>query len=386
MSRIGFILLICTFLFSCHENSKDLEVVSIALWDQNDTSHKNYRIPSLIVTKKNTLLAFAEGREAGDTGNIDILLKRSLDNGLTWEDQILVWNEGNNTCGNPCPVVDQSTGRIYLFMTWNLGTDHEYDIIRKRSTSTRIPYLTYSDDDGLTWSNPQSLMDTCKDEEWGWYATGPGVGIQLKSETYKDRLIIPCNNSYDDLENINRDGFGYGAHVLISDDHGENWRMSEIITPDVNESQIVELEDGALMINMRSYHGKQSRAVAYSYDGGETWSDVTHDPQLVESVCQGSIIKYGEVKNNSMYLFSNPAVPNGRSHMTIKSSFDEGETWVNSKLIYEGPSAYSSLTKLPNGHIGLFFEMGEKNPYEKMMFLSLSPEYIFNSQPIFINL
>ena len=85
-----------------------------------------------------------------------------------------------------------------------------------------------------------------------------------------------------------------------------------------------------------------------------------------------------------MYLFSNPAVSNGRTHMTIKSSFDEGNSWSNSKLIYEGPSAYSNLAKLPNGNIGLFFEMGEENPYEKMKFLSFKPETLFKADPVFI--
>ncbi len=96
-------------------------------------------------------MAFAEGREAGDAGDIDILLRRSTDNGHSWEEQILVWNDDTNTCGNPCPVIDQITGRIILFMTWNLGSDHEDVIIKKESESTRVPYMAYSDDDGLSW-------------------------------------------------------------------------------------------------------------------------------------------------------------------------------------------------------------------------------------------
>jgi sialidase-1 len=352
------------------------------LWDKTNTSHNNYRIPSLIVTKENTLLAFAEGRESGDTGDIDMLLRRSTDNGKTWEDQIIVWDDRENTCGNPCPVVDHATGRIFLFMTWNLGDDREYDIIRKKSKNTRVPYMTYSDDDGLTWSEPQSLMDTSKKPEWGWYATGPGVGIQMTSKNYKDRLIIPCNNSFNDPENMNRDGFGFGAHVLISDDHGESWRMSELIAPEVNESQVVELEDGKLVMNMRSYNGKQSRAIAYSNDGGETWSEVMNDSQLVEPICQASFSKYGNYKGKIMYLFSNPATPTNRTNMTIKLSFDETETWSNSKLIYSGPSAYSNLARLPNGNIGLFFEMGKNNPYEKMMFVSISPDELFQKEAI----
>ncbi len=239
------------------------------LWSKEGTSHNNYRIPSIIDTKKNTLLAFSEGREKGDSGNIDILLKRSVDNGNTWEDQIIDWDDANNTCGNPTPVIDQNTGVVILLMTWNLGSDQEADIVRKKSKNTRIPYITYSDDDGLTWSKPKNLSESAKNESWGWYATGPGVGIQMKSDKYKERLLIPCDNSYDDPENIKRNGYEYEAHVLFSDDGGKNWSMSEMISPEVNESQIVELSDCVLMMNMRSYHGKSSRAISYSYDGGE---------------------------------------------------------------------------------------------------------------------
>lgn len=348
------------------------------LWSVTDSSHNNFRIPSIIVTKKNTILAFAEGREAGDSGNIDILLKRSTDNGKSWSKQTTVWNDGENTCGNPCPVIDQNTGRIYLFMTWNLGSDHEDKIIQKQSKDSRKPYMTYSDDDGLTWSIPKNLTTTCKDPDWGWYATGPGVGIQLKSGKFKNRLIIPANNSYsvtNEKEAI-RDGFGYGAHIIYSDDNGANWSRSAIIKPGCNESQIVELSNGDLLMNMRSYNNLDSRAIAYSEDGGMSWSDIKHDEQLVESICQASLISYGKYENKNLFLFSNPAVSESRDHMTIKSSFDECETWSFSKLINAGPSAYSCMTVLPNGNVGIFYETGIKSPYETLLFRSIPVEQL----------
>ncbi|MCK3684391.1 sialidase family protein [Maribellus sp. YY47] len=383
---IPFALLII-MAASCKVNS-GLEKNAILvkeIWSQADSSYKNFRIPSLIVTKNNTLLAFAEGREGGDTGNIDLLLKRSTDNGQTWESQTVVWDDGNNTCGNPCPVIDQSTGRIILFMTWNLGSDHESDIIRKQSEDTRVPYMTYSDDDGLTWATPRNMLETCKDTSWGWYATGPGIGIQLTSGKYKGRLVIPCNNSYDDPDSKKLDGFNYGCHVLLSDDGGTTWRMSEPITPLVNESQVVELSDGTLLMNMRSYHEKAYRAVSISTDGGETWSEIQHAAQLTEPVCQASLFHFGKYKGKEMYLFSNPAVPFSRTNMTIKTSFDDCSSWSNSKLIYQGPSAYSCLTRLPNGNVGLFFECGEKNPYEKMLFVSFDPKELFTPGSVLAN-
>jgi hypothetical protein len=145
--------------------------------------YNRYRIPSLILTKQGTLLAFCEGRIAGDTGDIDTLVRRSEDGGTTWGKYQVVWSEGSNTFGNPCPVVDQSTGRIYLLSTWNLGTDHESQIISWKSKDVRHPYICHSDDDGKSWSKPVCISDSARLDDFRWYATGPGIGIQIKSGT-----------------------------------------------------------------------------------------------------------------------------------------------------------------------------------------------------------
>ncbi len=206
--------------------------------------YNRYRIPSLIVTKQGTLLAFCEGRTGGDSGDIDTLVRRSEDGGTIWGRPQLVWSDDRNTCGNPCPVVDQSTGRIYLLSTWNLGTDSESQIITFKSKDVRHPYICYSDDDGKNWSKPVCISDSARLDDWRWYATGPGIGIQIQRGKYAGRLVIPANHSYTET----RDGvfkknnkYGYGSHIIYSDDHGKTWRISETITPGCNESQVVEL-------------------------------------------------------------------------------------------------------------------------------------------------
>src|SRR5690554_1981921 len=355
--------------------AQDMQV----LWQQKTGKYNNYRIPSVIATPKGTLLAFCEGREAGDTGDIDILMKRSVDNGKTWSAEQVVWDDDNNTCGNPCPVVDEETGRIWLILTWNNGEDDETEIIHKTGISPRVPYMCYSDDDGLTWSEPEPMPESCRDSSWGWYATGPGIGIQKKIGTHKGRLLIPANHSYDDPNGTVRNGpYGYGAHVLYSDDNGMTWHRSESIIPGCNESQITELTDGTLLMNMRSYNNQYSRAVALSKDGDETWSDIEHDHQLTESKCQASLLSYGKFKKDHLHLFANPAVPVGRTGMSIKISTNDCENWSNSKLVYPGPSAYSSLVKLSNGKIGLFFEAGIQGPYENLVFVTLKPKELFS--------
>jgi|SRR5665647_577209 len=363
-------------------NATGQSVSEQTLWKTGEGNYKGYRIPSVVVSTKGTLIAFAEGRnDGGDSGDIDLVLKRSTNNGKSWSKEILVWNDALNTCGNPCSVVDEETGRIWLFMTWNNGADSESNIINKISTSSRIPYICYSDDDGLTWSKPIDLAQTCKDSSWGWYATGPGFGIQLKNGKYKGRLVIPANHTYDDPKGIVRKGpYSYGAHVLISDDHGKTWRISTSIRPGCNESQVTELSDGTLLMNMRSYNGKSSRAISLSSDGGEIWSPIEHDYQLVESICQASILNYGIYKKKQIQFFSNPAVTVGRTHMTIKYSENDCQDWAGSTLIDANPSAYSCLVKLPNGNVGIFYETGIKKAYESIRFTSFRPGKLMNKK------
>ncbi len=131
-------------------------------------------------------------------------------------------------------------------------------------------------------------------------------------------------------------------------------------------------------MNMRSYNNKHCRAVSFSNDSGTTWSEIEHDYQLIESICQAGLLNYGEYNGKQMHLFLNPAVPSGRNHMTLKASFDNCKSWSNGKLVYAGPSAYSCLTKLPDGRIGMLIEAGEKSPYEKLIFITIEPEILFS--------
>lgn len=332
--------------------------------------YHTYRIPSLLVTKKGTLLALCEGRKhsRSDSGDIDLLCKRSQDGGKTWSQQQVVWDDKANTCGNPCPVVDEQTGTIWLLMTWNRGDDNERQIKQGTGKDTRRVWVSRSDDDGLTWSVPVEITETTKQPAWRWYATGPGVGIQLQKGAWKGRLVIPCDHS---VAGSAANPTGYNSHVIISDDHGETWQLGGVIAPQVNECQVVELVDGTLMINMRNYdRSKTTRAIATSADAGLTWSEVTHDRVLVEPICQASFIRYSWPgrNNKSRLLFSNPASTGKRVKMTVRLSYDEGKTWPVSKVLHPGPSAYSCLADLPDGDIACLYEMGKSHPYEKIVF------------------
>lgn len=330
------------------------------------------RIPSICVTTKGTLLAFAEGRETlGDAGDIDTILRCSEDNGKTWSPVAVVWNDGKNTCGNPAPVVDWQTGTIWLFNTWNLGADHEGMIMAGKSKDVRRVFLCKSTDDGKTWSAPKDLSETLRRPEWRWYATGPCNGIQLTRGPQKGRLVIPANHS--DRINEKRDASANHSHIIYSDDHGETWKLGGIQEPLTNESTVVELADGSLMQNMRNYFGKHNRAVAVSNDGGITFGKVTLDDALQSPVCQASILRYSWPEDGkSRILFSSPA-GKGREAMTVRVSYDEGKTWPASKLIHQGGGAYSNLVRLADGRIGLLYE---KDNYAEIVFASFTLEWL----------
>ncbi|MCH9790158.1 MAG: glycoside hydrolase [Planctomycetes bacterium] len=335
------------------------------VFQRGDGGYHSFRIPALIVSPKGTLLAFAEGRKnnLGDSGNIDLVLKRSKDNGKTWSELSVLWNDGEHTCGNPCPVVDQSTGRIWLPLTWNHGKDHEKQIKEKTSRDTRRVYMSFSDDDGVSWKTPYEITKTTKKLEWTWYATGPGNGIQLTRGAHKGRLVIPCDH------NVTLDGKSVRrSHAIYSDDHGKTWQLSQPIGVKTNECAVVELADGRLLMNMRSYHGKNRRAIAISEDGGATWTGETLDPTLIEPVCQASLIRVrfpGQGKPGQI-LFSNPASKK-REKMTVRLSEDEGKTWSVSRLVTPGSAAYSSLAMLSDSQVGLLYE---RDGYQKIEFVA----------------
>ncbi|MEM9830516.1 MAG: sialidase family protein [Bacteroidota bacterium] len=347
-------------------------ITTAELFVSGTDGYASYRIPSLITTPAGTLLAFCEGRKnsGSDTGNIDLLLKRSSDNGVSWSAFQVVWNDRTNVCGNPCPVVDTTTGTIFLLMTWNRGDDHESDIIARTSRDTRRVFVTQSSDEGQSWSEPREITSSVKPPNWGWYATGPGIGIQIKHGKHKGRLVIPANHSYDDPQGDLRGGpYEYGAHVIYSDDLGETWQVGGQIRPKMNESQLVEIADGrgTLAMNMRSYFGRNRRAQAMSRDGGDSWTAPADIPDLVEPVCQASVVRYSwpDTNQRSILLFSNPASVS-RVNMTVKLSYDEGKRWSVGRALHEGPAAYSSLATLPDGKIACLYEAGKDNPYEAL--------------------
>ena len=276
-------------------------------------------------------------------------------------------------------MVDERTGTIWLLSTWNHGDDPEKKIIDQTSKDTRRVYVMHSKNDGRTWSKPKEITTDVKKPDWTWYATGPGSGIQLQHGPHKGRLVIPCDH-------IEADTKHYYSHVIYSDDHGKSWQLGGS-TPQhqVNECEVVELPEGKMMLNMRNYDRSQkNRQVTISEDGGITWNEHRFDPALIEPICQAGIERYSwpQGGEKSVILFSNPASRKGRENMTVRASFDEGQSWPASRVLHAGPSAYSDLAVLPNGEIACLYEAGEGQPYESIVFAGFPLSYLESQEGV----
>ena len=315
-----------------------------------------YRIPALVVTVQGTVLAFCEARRrtGQDDDEIDIFVRRSMDGGRTWEDRRMVVSDGDRTCGNPCPVVDCRTGAVILTFC----------------KDNQQVFVTRSDDDGLTWSEPEEITESVNEPTWSYLGTGPGHGIQLGS----GRLLIPCWSDGSPGPATWRDpppvwNQVQSSYAFFSDDGGRTWQRGEEMTRDASdECEAVELRDGTVYMNMRSRQGIKRRAYAHSTDGGQTWTEVEYDPNLPEPSCQGSVVRLDEGR----VLLSHPANTEIRTHLTVRMSYDECRTWPVAKVLHEGLASYSDLA-IADGHILCFHEADQSG---RMILVRFAPDWL----------
>ena len=329
------------------------------------------RIPGMAVSKKGTVLAFCEARDGGDQTPTDLVLKRSEDGGKTWGPlQLVLKARGIEAIMDPCPVADISTGTIHLFL--NIFPDGDWEA-NKKPGRVRI-IVSESKDDGLTWSSPEDITETVIDVSADCRGiTGPGVGVQMES----GRLAIPLGLGAEKIEGM----------IVYSDDHGETWHAGGRTRSTCTEIQVVELSDGKLRLDMRNSgpeeKPKHCRYYAISSDGGKTWSEPVKDPGLVDVVCQGSILRYPfKVAGQDKYpvLFANPASHyRNRINMTVRLSYDDGQSWPVARTVHPGPSAYCCLAALPDGSIGLLYEGGDKDCYECISYARFDMDWLTGS-------
>lgn len=334
------------------------------VFTSGDDGYAAARIPTLVKTSTGTLLAFAEGRveSTADNGNIDLIMKRSTDNGETWSDLVVLADDGDNKCGNPAPVA-LSSGRVIVLYSWNASSD----------VHSRLIYKIYSDDDGLTWSEAEDITSQIKLDEEYLMTIGPVHGIVKEYEPNVGRIIFPARCSTTVTRSTGP------AHVIYSDDGGDTWEKGAFSDYEYgNEGTVVELATGEIILNMRNADTETYyRYDAMSVDGGESF-ETCRMTDLVEPTnggCQGSILKYGVDSDTgeSILLFSNPTHVTSRRYGAIKVSVDSGDTWT--KMYQYVPSsgtwmssAYSDMALLNDGTIGVIVENGS---YSRVIFISV---------------
>ena len=345
-----------------------LEKVNI--FEARTEGYWSYRVPGIVCTPRGVVLVTVEARrgKGGDWGDNDVLLRRSVDGGLTWEvPRRLVSQQqyGPGPVGNFVMIVDRIAGVVHALYC------HSH---------SRFFYMQ-SHDDGATFSAPveitQSMQGFRQRYEMRVLAFGPGHGIQLEN----GRLVVPVWMS-------NGAGTEFGAGRLghrpsevaciFSDDHGQTWQCGDTVirTDDrfrnPSETLAVQLSDGRVLFNIRSESQENRRLVSISDDGAFGWSEPYFDKALLEPVCMASMIKLpAKSPNQANYiLFANPDnlenelvapgnnLAHDRKRLTVKLSPDDCRTWPVSRVLEAGPSAYSDLAVAPDGTVLCVYENG----------------------------
>jgi len=328
-----------------------------------EEGYPNYRIPSLVVTKKGTLVAICEGRSRdNDHADNDLVMKRSHDGGKTWSKLTVLRDEGKATCNDPVQVVLES-GRILLFYALFPEDAHTDEVVPGYEGKVNRHFMMYSDDDGLTWSAPRDISRQVRRPDARASAHGAGFGVQLRHAPHAGRILFPMW----ELRGADKQ---MRAYCAISDDGGQNWKTSEALPDGSKEGQrfnanewiILEREDGSLLMNARGWNMPPPtfRVRSLSTDGGLHWKPAAVSPQLPEPQCHGSMLRFSSAPTSgkSRILFANPATHMGRKKGTIRLSYDEGETWPVAKELVPGIFRYSCLAILPDQTICCLFEQG----------------------------
>ena len=340
---------------------------AVAVRTAGDDGVHSYRIPGLATTAKGTLIGVYDVRNHNNIDlqeDVQVGLSRSTDGGQSWEPMRRIMDltsygslpRSQNGTGDPSILVDPLRGRVWVMALWNhgMGGGRGWWASRNRAMTpeeqTGQVLLVHSDDDGRTWSEPANITEQIKDPTWHLILQGPGRGIVMQDST----LVFPIQ--WTDSTHMPF------ASIVWSRDNGRTWTIGAPAFVNTTESQVVELEPGVLMLNMRR-NGGSSRAVCVTRDMGRTWEEhPTSCHALREPVCMASLIRVPAAENvlgRDLLLFSNPDTTKTRAKITVKASLDNGLTWLpqNELLLDEEPGwGYSCLTMIDPQTVGILYE------------------------------
>ena len=328
------------------------EPTKVLVYDMNEAGSKYYRIPALVTAADGSLVALADkrGNSLSDLPNIiSVVAKRSTDGGRTWSDAVTIAQgdeTSGKTYGDPAVVLDRNTGNLVAVFSGDTG------FFVSTKTNRAGFYVSTSSDNGVTWTEPRAITDQIYQSSW--YGAFAASGSML--QTADGTIMFVANTRLSSAQWVT-DVYEF---VCASSDGGQTWSVLNAdsrIPADGqgNESKLVELEDGTLLMSIRS---SGTRRFSKSTDGGRTWTAATTS-SMPDPSCNGDIILYPSTDGQSRLLHSIPANSTTRKDVTVYMSYDNGATWPVSKKLIDGLSAYSSLTVLEDGSIGCLVEEGK---------------------------
>ncbi|OHS99826.1 neuramidase [Tritrichomonas foetus] len=356
------------FLFALCLSEEPFKTV---LFVPGDEGSKQYRIPSVTTCLDGTLIAVTDKRwnHGGDLpAKIDVVAKRSTDNGKTWGETITIASGNPNGYGDAALVVDRETGTVLCIFNGDNG------FWQSTPTNPIRNYVSKSFDNGKTWTKPVDITPMlygaeCPHPErskWlGMFVTS-GAAIQLRS----GRIM---------LVGVTRVPTASGIHdyVVYSDDCGDTWDIGLTAGCDRgDESKVIELNNGDVLMSIR--HAPY-RYQAISHDKGLTFDDYTERKDIPDPACNGEILRYTSTKDGydkDRILFVNDYSTAGRKNLTMKLSYDEGKTWAVEKNLHPAGSAYSAITICNDGTIVVYFEDEQYGDGEHMTIMTFSLEWL----------
>jgi sialidase-1 len=339
--------------------------------------YHTFRIPAIVTASDGTLIAFAEGRKFNshdpgfENNDIDLVVKRSTDNGKTWSELKVLDDPGERwSACNPAAVLDRDTGRVWVF---HCRTKPGRSSVTSRpGTDDAQSWTRFSTDSGATWSEPIDLTPVARDvEHWGGAFFGPGGPIQDR----KGRLIVPLSKTTGRQDATGKlVGGPWNCFAVTSDDHGRTWQRGELLPEGEwgNENQLVELSDGRILMDARQNTGPH-RWLATSDNGGRTWSKPRPGQSVTAVACAiKRFTRKASGDDRDRILWTGPKGP-GRAKLVVRVSYDEGETFTNERLISDEQAAYSDLAILKDGSAGVLWERGD---YRWITFTRLDREFL----------
>ena len=327
---------------------------------------ESVRIPNIVVATDGTVLAF------GKSGR---LLRRSEDGGKTWTPAQEVGRDSGGSA-----IVDENSGDVMVVSSGN-------------------GYLWRSRDHGKTWAREDIVIKpnaaghgTPKPDGLPVQTGCSESGITLRYGEHKGRLLMPARIT-PPMGNNDQEFWPYHYNTAIySDDGGKTWQTSGPVQSGTGEGTLAELSNGSIYYNSRCHMAvDHRRRISWSYDGGDMFVDWQVSEDLYE-IGEPFYFKYGSKPSygcnaglvrmpleatggKDVLLFCTPDNPGGsRIRMTVWASFDGAKTWPTKRLVYEGPSAYSSITAGKDGNIYLLFEKGIDKLYETLAVACLKLE------------